>query len=524
MRHLTFASRFGSSQRRPRHFHPGWPLLVITLVILGFIFGCVPRAHAQSQVRAVRLSSVEGSVQLMSGSEVAFEQAYPNMPLVQGTRIQTGGDGRTEVQFEDGSVVRITPNSALTMTVLARHTDGTPETRILMESGLAYFELDGAQGRYGVTVGQHELTPAKSVSFRVSLDANPGEIAVLHGVLHMEGGSAPLDAKQNSTVRMDRNDASHVEVAEGIGADSWDDWNRDRDKALQQMTAVESGAHAGYGNANDPAWASLDYYGNWYNMPGYGAVWTPAGAGAGFDPFGNGMWGNYPGWGYTWISGYNWGWWPYHCGAWNYFDSMGWGWMPGDCGFGYGGWGPVVPVWNTPRGYVPPARPHPVNPIGHRPGSGTKLIAVNRGSSETWNGAGIKPVARPVNFHGTTVQPVVTTVRTEPVSRPGMNPGTGLRPVGGAPGGVVAGRAGFAPGTAVAPRGIQNPGVSGARTSVGSPHVGGVPSYHPSGGGGGGGSAPHMSSGGGGGNVGGGGGAHVSSGGGGGGGGGGHVK
>ena len=50
------------------------------------------------------------------------------MPLLQGSTLKTGEDGRAEIQLEDGSTIRLTPNSSAAMTVLGR----TPrETRRL---------------------------------------------------------------------------------------------------------------------------------------------------------------------------------------------------------------------------------------------------------------------------------------------------------------------------------------------------------------------------------------------------------
>ena len=60
-------------------------------------------ARADDQIRAVRLSNVVGSVQILSGTETQFSQAYPNMPMMQGSTLKTGEDGRAEIQFEDGT-------------------------------------------------------------------------------------------------------------------------------------------------------------------------------------------------------------------------------------------------------------------------------------------------------------------------------------------------------------------------------------------------------------------------------------
>jgi len=72
---------------------------------------------AQNSVRAVRLSDVEGQVQVFQGDQAEFDQAEPNMPAVEGMRFVTGNNGRLEIEFEDGSVARVTPNSSIQLTV-----------------------------------------------------------------------------------------------------------------------------------------------------------------------------------------------------------------------------------------------------------------------------------------------------------------------------------------------------------------------------------------------------------------------
>ena len=56
-----------------------------------------------------RVSFVQGSVQLLAGQGTNFQQAVMNMPVLDGSRLQTGGDGQAEVEFGDGSVARLTP-------------------------------------------------------------------------------------------------------------------------------------------------------------------------------------------------------------------------------------------------------------------------------------------------------------------------------------------------------------------------------------------------------------------------------
>ncbi len=371
-----------------------------------------PETQGQSQVRAVRISDVEGQVQVFSGDQIAFDQAMPNMPAVEGMRFVTGDNGRLEIEFEDGSVARVTPDSSIRLTQLRRNADGSTVSQIDALTGLSYYELNDRAGQYSVHFGADTATPLQNAVFRVALDAAPLKLAVMHGGVHVEDGQGlALDVHPSQTFQTDPQQPAEFTVAQNITADSWDQWNSDRDQSLARLETSETTARASSGNPDNPAWSDLDYYGNWYDLPGYGQVWSPAGVSAAWDPFGSGAWGYYPGMGYSWISGYPWGWWPYHCGAWDFLDGYGWIWVPGNCGYGfYGpGWYPYSTVWNVPKGYVPPPRPHGA-PI-HRPGQPrpVTLVTVNRGPQFTAPFRfenGVKPEPRPLSLNGKSVQPI----------------------------------------------------------------------------------------------------------------------
>ncbi|AXC14239.1 hypothetical protein ACPOL_4977 [Acidisarcina polymorpha] len=356
-------------------------LLMLTIFAVGW-----SSAHADDQIRAVRLSNVIGTVQMLSGTETQFSQAYPNMPVMQGSTLKTGEDGRAEVQLEDGSVVRLTPNSSAAFSVLSRSADGT-NTEVELLTGLSYVEMKSvANQRFVVHFGGNEVISPAPVKFRVSLDARPIEFAVLDGSAHLSNGAAyAVDVKANETVRFDSPDSTRYMLAQGIDSDSWDQWNTDRDQAMNQMAAQET--REARGSASDPAWSDLDYYGNWYSASG-NSFWVPSGAGAGWDPYGSGYWGYYGGaGGYAWISGYPWGWLPYHCGAWNYYNSFGWGWAPGagNCG---NSWYPVGGIGYAPPGYKRLPRPvqspfHPLHPGAPRSAVSHPLLAIDRGREAT---------------------------------------------------------------------------------------------------------------------------------------------
>ncbi len=331
--------------------------------------------------RAVRLSSVDGQVQLAQGKQTIADTAVANTPLFAGETLTTADDGRAEIQFEDGSVARLSPNSSLTLTTLQGSGAGA-EAEITLNGGLGYFEMQGGgqAGTIKVQFADSLVTASGFTVLRVNLDTPPGELAVFSGNAHLERGSAlTVDLHGGESVALNGQDPARYDLKETIEPDSWDSWNSDRDQALTAESADKTGATKDYANSSNPAWNDLDANGNWYNVPGQGNVWSPYDASnPGWDPYGNGNWGFSPGYGYTWISGYPWGYMPYQCGAWNYYDTFGWGWAPGIGGcnpWWYGGsyFGPNIGIGYG--GYRPPLRPHPPRrPFGFDHG----LIAVNR--------------------------------------------------------------------------------------------------------------------------------------------------
>ena len=327
----------------------------------------------------VRLSYVQDAVSVKQADASQVDHAVANMPLFAGSAINTGPGGEAEIEFPDGSVARLTPNSSITLSHLQR-LGGSGNTDLKLTGGLAYFELNVGQGqRFVVRIGSAVLHPMENSIFRISLDKSP-ESAVFRGSLHADavGGGSDFNEEilANQSARFDTKDPASTVIADEVTPDSWDQWNADRDAAIalqaQSGTPVRDSSQA----PNDPGWNDLDASGNWYPVEGYGDVWTPGGVEADWDPFGYGYWGNFNGYGATWISGYSWGWLPYHCGAWNYFP-FGWGWIPGGCG---GGWSPLVTVWSTPPNYRLPALPKGgfIVPRQHRPSVAGGLIAVDR--------------------------------------------------------------------------------------------------------------------------------------------------
>ncbi len=350
------------------------------------------------------MSFVQGSVQLLAGQGSDFQQAVMNMPVVDGSRLQTGGDGQAEVEFGDGSVARLTPNSALQFDHL-----GQDRVQLQQLSGLSYYEFNVGDGHppFSVQFNNLYVQPTANSILRVGLDAG-WEVAVISGSVNVQGDGIPgVTVAENQSIRSGAdNSGAPYTVAQGINGDSWDNWNQDRDQAIAQEASQQTPVRDDSANPQNENWNDLDADGNWYPVEGAGNVWVPAGVGPGWDPYGSGYWAYYPTIGYTWVSGYPWGWLPYHCGAWGYYP-FGWGWAPGGCGRV---WSPVIVVRNYPPGWIMPVRPvfrwRRVSPSPH---NGWSRSIVGRWPQALGDCSGAVP--RPdhqqaLNFNGRTITPV----------------------------------------------------------------------------------------------------------------------
>src|SRR5271168_5008960 len=98
--------------------------VVVLLAVMVCALLALP-AVADSQARIVRLSDVQGSVQIDKNSGLGFENAFLNLPVTQGTQLRTRDNGRVEIEFEDGSTLRLAPNSQLTFSTLNLNDAGT---------------------------------------------------------------------------------------------------------------------------------------------------------------------------------------------------------------------------------------------------------------------------------------------------------------------------------------------------------------------------------------------------------------
>ena len=393
---------------------------IVLLAILTLALAAIP-AVADSQVRIVRLSNVEGTVQVDRNTGQGYENAFLNMPIVEGMKLATKDEGRAEVEFEDGSTVRITPKSTLEFTALTLRDSGSRVSALILRTGQAYVNYFAKQkdDQFTLAFSNETVLLSRPAHFRLDVEASDAVVALFKGDLQVQSPSGNVDLSKNNSVTFDLLAGDKYTVAKNIEEDPFDAWDKQQTKYQQEYASKGSNNNYPYGYGV----SDLNYYGSYSNVPGYGLMWQPYFTGVGWSPFADGAWMFYPGFGYTWVSAYPWGWMPYRYGSWAYVPGYGWGWAPG--GFG-GGWYTVPQLTNPPNRFPAPRPPqqgsatvvvgHPVVTAGGPPRrvlvqNGTAGLGIPRGTVSN-----LGKVSHEVQRSG------FATVRTAPPSRSMSSP------------------------------------------------------------------------------------------------------
>src|SRR5271157_1348810 len=144
----------------------------------------VVSASAESKARIVRLSEVQGTVQIDRATGDGFDKAFINLPVIEGSKLKTGKDGRAEVEFEDGSALRLAPESEVDFTLLALGDGGQKLSTVQLVSGTLYANLHSKKGdEFLLNFARESVTLSDPAHFRVELDPDAATIAVFKGKL-----------------------------------------------------------------------------------------------------------------------------------------------------------------------------------------------------------------------------------------------------------------------------------------------------------------------------------------------------
>ena len=347
----------------------------------------IPAAADSSHARIVRLSLTQGDVRFapdfhkdsLEDSKATWESAPLNLPIRQGYALATDSNGRAEVEFENGAMAFLSPNTVIEFYDLSLD-DGALITRLILRQGSALFYVHPAKNDFfSVTGGDFSVQANGRTRFRLdnyddgsNLNVEQGHVNVLRG-----NQTEPLEQGQSYSVNV--NEGGHPVIGRVGDMDDFDKWVSGRIDSVATATTYSSQ----YVNSPNysAGFADLYNYGSWYNIAGYGYGWQPYGVGMGWCPFSFGNWYFDPFFGWNFIGAAPWGWLPYHYGGWVFSPVYGWLWMP--TGFGFGGplrYRPITAVWVHSGGVTGLVPIHPLDSRRNTPlnlGQGVYAIQGN---------------------------------------------------------------------------------------------------------------------------------------------------
>jgi hypothetical protein len=314
---------------------------ILKYAVLAWMLFYLPAYSSGSTLGSLRISLIEGDVQVRTEDTGEWVPASINMPLVDGDRIWIPEGGRTELQLRDGTFLRLDENSALEILTVEKDS-----FQFYLTEGRSYANFRGLRGSLlQVDTPDSSIRVYDRSNFRIETRQDGyTDISVYRGVVYAENRDGETSVDEGNTLSL--GERTYAELSPLGAPDEWERWNRDRDRRLAERRPPSR-----YLPDELQAYSSdFEENGRWVRVREYGYVWTPTVVvSAGWAPYRIGRW-VWIGGDYVWISYEPWGWAPYHYGRWAFISTIGWCWVPPARGAVY--WGPGFVGWVRTPTYV----------------------------------------------------------------------------------------------------------------------------------------------------------------------------
>ena len=281
------------------------------------------------KARVMRISTLDGGVNVKHSDTNDWEAAKLNYPLIEGDTVATTDNSKLEIQVDARNFIRLSGNSVLRIITLRDEGIAVSAVEGTVTVRLANF--DRKRGYFEIDAPRSTLAAERNGLYRIDVPKN-GRVRLTV----REGGSARIYSDTSGFALRDGRAAELV--VEGDNAGDWDlmaaapldaidSWVADRERYLAQRNKYDVKYYDEY------VWGGedLDSYGDWINTSDYGWIWRPfpnsISIYSDWAPYRYGNWAWCPPYGWTWIGYEPWGWAPYHYGRWVYYNGY-WAWCP----------------------------------------------------------------------------------------------------------------------------------------------------------------------------------------------------
>ena len=340
--------------------------------------------------RIARLSFTQGDVQIQRPDE-DWQTASINLPLQQGFRLATT-DGRAEIQFESGVILRLAEDSILEFTELDNGQNSGRITKLNLTQGTIIVTADlRPTDSFSVDAPNVHVMVQQPSRFRIDTTQGDSWVGIFAGDVMVKTERGETKVTKGHTFHISGGDTNQVSIDMNAAPDDFDSWAANRDQTIQQGYRDSIQYVANYApdySEYNYGMSDLSSYGHWVVVAGSGLCWEPFGVPDHWRPFFFGSWEFFRGAGWTWISSEPWGWLPFHTGHWFVRPGGGWMWQPGPIR----AWNPAPVHWfniGNQLGWAPAGT---LNSHGQPPASG--IVVGTRSVAET-RGMKITPGVRP---------------------------------------------------------------------------------------------------------------------------------
>jgi ferric-dicitrate binding protein FerR (iron transport regulator) len=184
-----------------------------------------------SHARIVSLTFVEGTVLIRRAGFANWIRAASNTPVEEGTSLATSRRSFAEVEFEDGSTVRIGEFSRLEFTQLVIAPRSGRYSRMTLGFGRVTMSAAIKHGEeYALDAGDVLLRPEGKVMVRADFAPGRLRVEVFRGHVRVAASKVSGNLAKNQTLIHDGASADPVGKSGEIQRDDWDAWVDARDQ------------------------------------------------------------------------------------------------------------------------------------------------------------------------------------------------------------------------------------------------------------------------------------------------------
>src|SRR4030066_1996974 len=155
----------------------------IKSIVLAFMLFYFPAYVSGSTFGSLRISLIEGDVQVRTEDTGEWVPASINMPLMDGDRIWVPEGGRAELQLRDGSFLRLDENSALEILTIEKDS-----FQFYLTEGRGYANFGGLRGSLlQIDTPDSSIRAYDRSNFRIETTQDGyTDISVYSGVVYAE--------------------------------------------------------------------------------------------------------------------------------------------------------------------------------------------------------------------------------------------------------------------------------------------------------------------------------------------------